>query len=392
MAQKTERQKIGLIFSYDEGWIAGSYYILNLIYALDTLPDNEKPKLIVYSSGEKEFDRVKATNYPYFEFKIFRLGYYSYDYTFVERLVNKISLKLSKKLVFDNRPKSKDLSVCFPNPNVYFFEKLTHTQKVQWIPDFQEHYLPEFFTKEEIQSRKEYQEEQIDKNSIIIFSSQDAQKSFYQIYPEAHNKTFVLNFAVTHPNYQSLNLESLLEKYKLPRLYFFAPNQFWAHKNQKVVLKAVKSLKDKGTECVVAFSGKMHDYRNPAYTQTLLDYVEEQCLEDNIKFLGFIDRAEQLKLMSESLAIIQPSLFEGWSTVVEDSKAMNQYLILSHLNVHQEQIQENVTFFDPRDAEDLALQMEKLWQEPIKPPAKEYSKNIQKVGKTFMEITENLKV
>ena len=33
---------------------------------------------------------------------------------------------------------------------------------------------------------------------------------------------------------------------------------------------------------------------------------------------------DQLRLMKESLGVIQPSLFEGWSTVIEDAKALNK--------------------------------------------------------------------
>ncbi len=46
------------------------------------------------------------------------------------------------------------------------------------------------------------------------------------------------------------------------------------------------------------------------------------------RFLGFIDRGEQLQLMKNSIAIVQPSLFEGWSTVVEDTKAMQSCNII----------------------------------------------------------------
>ena len=43
---KTKR--VGLLFSYDEAWVAGAYYIMNLVEALKTLPVSEQPKLIFY--------------------------------------------------------------------------------------------------------------------------------------------------------------------------------------------------------------------------------------------------------------------------------------------------------------------------------------------------------
>ncbi len=79
------------------------------------------------------------------------------------------------------------------------------------------------------------------------------------------------------------------------------PNQFWAHKNHKVVLEAVRNLKQKGTNLVVAFSGKQNDYRNSDYVSSLKSYINQWELTDNIRFLGFLDRKEQLSLMRHSL-------------------------------------------------------------------------------------------
>jgi hypothetical protein len=53
--------------------------------------------------------------------------------------------------------------------------------------------------------------------------------------------------------------------------------------------------------------------------------------------------------MNHALAIIQPSLFEGWSTVVEDVKAMNQHIIVSDLNVHRDQLGVQAFYFNPNN-------------------------------------------
>jgi len=37
--------------------------------------------------------------------------------------------------------------------------------------------------------------------------------------------------------------------------------------------------------------------------------------------------------LQNAKAIIQPSYFEGWSTVIEDAKALNKYLIVSILKL-----------------------------------------------------------
>ena len=200
----------------------------------------------------------------------------------------------------------------------------------------------------------------------------------------------VLPFAVSHPAYQDISIESLLKKYHLPARYFICPNQFWKHKNQLLILEAVKELKASGIEIVMAFTGNTTDYRNPHYFNELNDFVEKNDISANIRFLGFIDRRDQLQLMNNALAIIQPSLFEGWSTVVEDAKLMNRFLLVSDLEIHREQlINSSAVFFDPHNAGQLAKLLEQA--DKVNSPKtlfenNTYHENIKNFGAAFLEI------
>ena len=63
-----ERKKVGILFSYSEGWIGGSYYFINLVYALKQLQDDEKPHVVIVSESEKAFNIMKDTGYPYLSY------------------------------------------------------------------------------------------------------------------------------------------------------------------------------------------------------------------------------------------------------------------------------------------------------------------------------------
>jgi hypothetical protein len=59
--------------------------------------------------------------------------------------------------------------------------------------------------------------------------------------------------------------------------------------------------------------------------------------------------------MHHAIAVLNPSLFEGWSTTVEEAKAQGKQMILSSLPVHMEQAQEHrARFFYPEDSGALA--------------------------------------
>ena len=259
-------------------------------------------------------------------------------------------------------------------------------KKINWIPDFQEAHLPQYFSEQEIEERKKFQKEVVCEGDIVVFSSEDSKQDFELMYKNTEINKVVLNFAVTHPDYSSESINKLVTKYALPNAYFFSPNQFWAHKNHIVILKAVKELKEQGCEIVVAFSGKESDYRNLENFTSLKAYITDNKLEANIKFLGFISREEQLCLMKHAIAIVQPSLFEGWSTVVEDAKALNKHIILSNINVHTEQIKQNTSFFKPNNEKDLATILKQF--NLVSPVVEEldYQEDITKFGEAFLKL------
>jgi len=115
--------------------------------------------------------------------------------------------------------------------------------------------------------------------------------------------------------------------------------------------------------------------------------MRDNKLEDNLNILGFIDREDQLILMRESIAVIQPSRFEGWSTVVEDAKALGKHLIVSNIKVHLEQLSDNCSFFDPLKENELGNHIQNLLKTPKKDfPLEDYKTNIEKFGRDFLAI------
>ena len=77
-------------------------------------------------------------------------------------------------------------------------------------------------------------------------------------------------------------------------------------------------------------------------------------IHDNCRVLGLIPKRNQMALLKEATAVIQPSLFEGWSTIVEEARLLNKRRIVSDIIVHREQAWDDVIFFDPHEARSLA--------------------------------------
>lgn len=227
---------------------------------------------------------------------------------------------------------------------------------VGWIPDFQYHHSEGFFTPQEISQRHAQASRIARFSDVVLFSSHDAQQTFAKLFPEFAAKGQVLPF----PSALALStippVEDVRTAFHLPEKFLFVPNQFWRHKNHHVVLDALARLKRAGASVHCVFSGLPHDSRDPenSYLSEVLQAVSRLDLRDCVSIVGFVSRGELISLLRTATLIVQPSFFEGWSTSVQDAKALGRPLVCSDIPVHREQAPAALGFFAPQDATRLA--------------------------------------
>lgn len=379
-----KRNEIALIYIKSKAWMGGTYYVQNLISALAFLPDEQRPIINVVCEDKYEFNELEQiTKYPYLSF-----SHQNWNRRLIVRIIEKI-LSLIYPFHFGSLQGFKISEtrnkVIFPV--ISRVQVKDRTGALVWIPDFQEKYYSHLFSNADIKNRNKFCMCAIHNNVPIVFSSQNAQEDFFKFYPKAKNETYVLPFAVTLPDFSHENIEGLKRKYGITKKYFFCANQFWEHKNHLFLFEAFRKLKLLGGDFQLVCSGALKDYRNSNYANQIKSFLVENNMEDDIRILGFIERTEQLCLMEHSYSMIQPSLFEGWSTVVEDAKALNKFIFLSNLKVHLEQAPLNVCYFNPTDVEELVDKMLS-----VTPTQKffDYSKNIVGFGDKFIRIVDRI--
>ena len=94
------RKKLGLIFSYNEQWIGGTYYTINLIHALNVLAEDDKPEIVAFSNEEDFIKLQKETQYPYLKYEPFE----QVKVDVLSRLINKTTSKLFKTTILTALP------------------------------------------------------------------------------------------------------------------------------------------------------------------------------------------------------------------------------------------------------------------------------------------------
>lgn len=343
---KNKKLHICLHLISDPNWHAGNIYIFNLINAISKIDQQEREgirlSLATRNINDVPADIQKLLDQIYID-SILVLGFY--------KILSILPAFLRFKL-FNFRK----IDFYYPPGN---FPKKWIFNWGGWIPDFQYKHLPHLFSDEEYKSRETRNKNLAEQSPILAFSSQNALNDYKNFFPKNASNAYLLRFVSNaNPNWFADDAIAVQHKFNLPDNYFIVCNQFWKHKDHQTVIKAMSFLKQKGIEITVVCTGATEDFRNPDYYSSLITLAKELGVENQLKVLGFISRNDQIQLIRRSMAIIQPSQFEGWSTVVEDGRSLGKHIFLSDFDVHLEQNPPNTWFFKMGNAEDLASKIE----------------------------------
>lgn len=248
-------------------------------------------------------------------------------------------------------------SIIFPEDNLKV-RNIIGKRCVSWIPDFQHNVFPDFFEQTALDERTARFSGLIRSDSPLVVSSLAAKSDCERFYGKKE-KLYVVPFvSFIEPEIKEMmSKESrILKSYDLHQgEYVCVSNQFWRHKNHIIVFDAIKRLAQTGgIDLKFVFTGEPRDDRDKSYYNSIMERIQDPQIREYVRVLGFIDRIDQLAIMKNSQFIIQPSLFEGWGTVVEDAKVLDKLILLSDIPVHREQMNNNCILFDPHDPIDLA--------------------------------------
>lgn len=368
-------------------WMGGVTYFSNLVRAVMSLPNRKiDPVLIVAPTTPRDviekFPKVEIVSTNVFGGRNFH------------NLARKIVRSgTGRDLLVERFLKANDISV---QSHYHDLGPGSRIPTICWIADFQHTRLPHLYSEEE-RRRRDVRFEGYCKNStLLVLSSGDAQRDLSDFCPAALPKSRLLRFVagIDRRGAAEVSLDALRAKYGFDGPYFHLPNQFWAHKNHKLVVDALARLKERGKPPLVLATGSTFEYRQPDFYDNLMRHVSQSGLANSFRSLGLVPFADLEGLMRHSAAVINPSLFEGWSTTVEEAKSMGKTVLLSDIPIHREQAPEWGAYFDPRDPDSLAqslqttleryaLDVDKQRQAEA---ARKLPGRIEEFGRTYQEI------
>ncbi|MDE5452991.1 glycosyltransferase [Bradyrhizobium sp. CSA112] len=326
-------------------WAGGYNYQSNLFAALSKFHPGEFTPVLFAGTGSDDADLaplaaipgVEVVRSPAFER---RAG-----------LVAALALGLDREAAAEFR--TQGIDAVFESAR--FFGWRLPYPTVAWFPDFQHRRLPQLFPAASRCRREAGFRIQIASRRTVMLSSESAHRDFRKFYPGAKNEVCVVRFATQpSPALLTANPAEVIAQYQLPEKYFYLPNQFYRHKNHQVVIDALTILAQRGLDIVVCASGSTEDPRERGYFDRVMTEVRSHGLEKSFRHLGMIPPSQVYALLRNSVALINPSRFEGWSTTVEEAKSFGVPLILSDLDVHREQTDGAARYFGIDDPVTLA--------------------------------------
>ena len=369
--------RIGIICTGDYQWAGGVYYSLSIIKLLQEISLSKKITVVAITNNATPKEIVKDIQLR--NIKIVNLDEKSFLHKVFCKTIG-IIRSIDQRFISDIN--ALKLDILYPLIWYDKSHKKLNCKIYYWLYDFQHKFLPELFSPEEINKRELNFKNIIDNAEKIIVSSNDSKKHFNQFYVHSKAKVEVYNFVSLIERVGDLKEPEL----NIPDNYFIVCNQFWKHKNHITVIKAMDLLIKRNENVHIVFTGKNDGVANKQYVNELVTFIKNNKLNSHITFTGFISREQQIELIQNAKAVIQPSKFEGWSTVIEDVKALNKYLIASNIPVNVEQINENVLFFEPDDFKTLANHISFVNKEKTIVTKSNYQNNIDSSKLKLIEL------
>jgi glycosyltransferase involved in cell wall biosynthesis len=143
--------------------------------------------------------------------------------------------------------------------------------------------------------------------------------------------------------------KKLLKKYNLQKPFVIYTGNLYPHKNVDLLIKAVNHF------------NSTHDHKLTLALICGRSVFHQRISESEfIKPLGFVPDEDMSDIYSEALALVQPSLIEGFGLTGLEAMAVGLPVVSSNASCLPEVYQDAALYFDPYDYQDLANKLEQI--------------------------------
>jgi glycosyltransferase involved in cell wall biosynthesis len=204
--------------------------------------------------------------------------------------------------------------------------------------------------------REKFYSEYIPKASYVVIGNNQGAGEVEKFYNFPRERIKTIPLPTPQFVFEDLADDKILSKNNLVKgNYLLYPAQFWPHKNHIRIIKALDILKKQGIKWKVVFTGS--DKGNKDYIEAK---VKEYNLKDEVKFLGFVSKAELISLYKNAFATTFLSAFGPDNIPPLESMALGCPVICADAKGMKEQLGDAAIFFNPFNENELVEKIKEL--------------------------------
>jgi glycosyltransferase involved in cell wall biosynthesis len=199
------------------------------------------------------------------------------------------------------------------------------------------------------------------RTKMNIVPSNDVKEDLVTFYPFISKDKYIVAHEGVDPDLlkTSLKTPDVLEKYGIGKKYLLYVSSMSDHKNVDRLVEAFKILREEhGYEGQLVLVGK-----KDLFSARIEELVKKMGLSEWIIMPGmrnFVSDEEVVALRKGAFAYVFPSLKEGFSLTPLEAQALGIPCIISSIPCHREVYGDTVLYFDPKDANDIAKQVNRV--------------------------------
>lgn len=230
------------------------------------------------------------------------------------------------------------------------------TPWVGYLYDFQHRYFPQLFTPTECERRDRQFSAMLASAHAVIVNARTVAADIALFHPEARSRVFALPFSAAPQSAWLVPSESPAPRYGIEKPYFILCNQFWTHKDHATAFAAFAQIAATHPDVDLVCTGATDDYRDPEHFRTLQRALARDGISHRVRILGMVPKADQIALLKGSIALIQPTLFEGGpgGGAVFDAVSLGVCCLVSDIAVNRELAEPGISFFPAGNVSALA--------------------------------------
>lgn len=249
-----------------------------------------------------------------------------------------------------------DLFFHFPRPDVFFSmghyaPRFSPIPTVVAIMDLGFLETPEQFTAKDFNQLKSWTEYSVKNAAKVITISDFTKQKVIETYGKKPVDVVTALLSYNEKLFTPTHNGKVLKKYGISKPYFLFLGSLRPSKNIESLIRAFDKLDD-GYQLVIA--GK----KAWLFTE-IFKTVEELHLQDRVIFTDFIEDWERPVLMTESIAFVLPSLYEGFGIPVLEAMACNTPVVVSAIASLPEVAGDAAIYIEPKSIDSITAGMQK---------------------------------